>query len=142
MTVAVIALDGRDTSPGALLKIFLIALVLAALGAAVALLASHRPPTPRTASPAARQALRVGHTDDPRIDALARQEAERRQGGRWVLWILAFAVLLEALLVVGASRPSTRVIAVVLGVFWAIQGWMRWRDLREARRYLADDHNA
>ncbi|MEU8287410.1 hypothetical protein AB0C01_24080 [Micromonospora sp. NPDC048905] len=138
VAVAVIALDGRDTSPGGLLKIFLIALVFGVLGAAVALLASHRLPAPRTTSPAARQALRAGHTDDPRVDALARQEAERRRGRRWVLWILGVAVLAEALLVVGASRPSTRVIAVVLGVFWAAQGWLRWRDLREADRYLAN----
>ncbi|MFF0154759.1 hypothetical protein [Micromonospora sp. NPDC005203] len=136
--VAVIALAGQETSPGGLLKIFLFALVFGVLGAAVALLASHRLPAPRTASPAARQALRVGHTDDPRVDTLARREAERRRGRRWVLWILGAAVLVEALLAVGATRPSSRVFAVVLGVFWAALGWKRWRDLRDADRYLAN----
>ncbi|MEV1154283.1 hypothetical protein AB0J27_02590 [Micromonospora chokoriensis] len=140
LTVAVFVLDGRETSPRDVLTIFTLSLSFAAVGAAVALLAGHRlpgPPAARTPDPAVRQALRAGHTDDPRVDALARREAERRRGGRWVLWILGAGVLLEALLVVGASHLSTRVIAVALGAYWATQGWMRWRGLREARRYLA-----
>ncbi|MFK4243677.1 hypothetical protein ACI2KV_12435 [Micromonospora chokoriensis] len=145
LAVALIALDGRETSPSGLLMIFLIALVFAALGAGVALLAGHRLPDPkaaRTADRTVRQALRAGHADDPRIDSLARREAEHRIRGRWVLWLLGAGVLLEALLLVGASRPSTRLVAVVLGVLWTVQGYLRWRDLREARRYLASHHNA
>ncbi|WFE49933.1 hypothetical protein [Micromonospora sp. WMMD1155] len=140
LTVVVFVLDGRETSPRGVLTIFTLSIFFAAVGAAVALLAGHRlpgPPAAGTPDPAVRQALRAGHTDDPRVDALARREAERRRGGRWVLWILGAGVLLEALLVVGASHLSTRVIAVALGALWATQGWMRWRGLREARRYLA-----
>ncbi|MEU8219200.1 hypothetical protein AB0C47_25935 [Micromonospora taraxaci] len=145
LTVALVVLDDRETSPRLVLTIFLVALLVAAIGATATLLASHRLPDPqaaRTTDRTVRQALRAGHADDPRIDSPARREAEHRIGGRWVLWLLGAGVLLEALLVVGASRPSTRVIAVALGAFWAIQGCMRWRDLRDARRYLAGRRNA
>ncbi|WP_157562702.1 hypothetical protein [Micromonospora chokoriensis] len=145
LTVALLALDGREITSRGVLTIFLFAFLLAAFGAAATLLAGHRPGDPQaapTSDRTVRQALRAGHADDPRIDSLARREAEHRIGGRWVLWLLGVGVLLEALLVVSASRPSTRVIAVALGVFWAAQGYLRWRDLRDARRYLAGDRVA
>ncbi|MDG4837136.1 hypothetical protein O7631_11480 [Micromonospora sp. WMMD967] len=145
LTLALFVLDGRETTPRGVLTIFLLTLLFAALGAGMALLASHRLPDPkaaRTADRTVRQALRAGHADDPRIDSLARREAEHRIRGRWVLWLLGAGVLIEALLLVGASRPSTRLVAVVLGVLWTVQGYLRWRDLREARRYLASHHDA
>lgn len=107
LTVALFVLDGREITPRGVLTIFLFALLLAAFGAAATLLASHRLPDPQAAQTTdrtVRQALRAGHADDPRIDSLARREAEHRIGGRWVLWLLGVGVLLEALLVVGASR--------------------------------------
>ncbi|WP_141714681.1 hypothetical protein [Micromonospora mirobrigensis] len=141
--VALMALDGREVGGPGLLTTFLLTLMPAALGTAIALEYGRRrpgrlgrPPKPGDA-PEVRQALGAGHSDDPRVDALARKEAERRLGERWILWLLGAGVLLEVLLVVGATRPSSRVVAVLLAAFWGAAGWRRWRGLREARAYLA-----
>ncbi|MEO3769931.1 hypothetical protein [Micromonospora sp. B9E7] len=101
LTVALFVLDGREITPRGVLTIFLFALLLAAFGAAATFLTGRRlsdPQAARTADRTVRRALRAGQADDPRIDSLARREAEHRIGGRWVLWFFGAGMLLEALL--------------------------------------------
>ena len=63
---------------------------------------------PRKDSVAVQRALRDGHTDDPRLDALARSAATRAIKQRWMVWLLPLGVLLFAAGAVGDLRdPDT-----------------------------------
>ncbi|MEV0002094.1 hypothetical protein AB0H28_07370 [Micromonospora sp. NPDC050980] len=115
--------------------------VPAVIGAAAALLLARRL-VPRMRTPAgspgaaARDALRVGRATDPAVDAAARREADRRLGQRWYVWFCVVLAAVQALLAVGASRWSSRLIAMVAVLLWSGAAWWRWRGIREARRYL------
>ncbi|MET8041765.1 hypothetical protein ABZU25_12985 [Micromonospora sp. NPDC005215] len=137
---------GRGTvKSDQLLVSFALMLIPPLIGAVVALVFGRRlirrmPPT-AGADPATKQqigrALRDGSTDDPRLDALAREEARLRVGQRWLLWLFAVVVLTQLSALVTAANPFTRVLAVLLILLMAGSAWYRWRGLREARRYLA-----
>ncbi|MFY1660067.1 hypothetical protein [Micromonospora sp. WMMD1274] len=121
--------------------LFLVTAVPALVGAGAALLLGRRlVPRMRTsaASPtvAVRDALRAGRTTDPAVDAAARREARRRLGQRWHLWLYLGLAALQTLPLVGGPRWSTRLAAGVLLALWSGTAWLRWRGLREARRYL------
>ncbi|SCG46614.1 hypothetical protein GA0074704_1919 [Micromonospora siamensis] len=142
LMVALMALDSREVTGRGVLTVFLLTLIPAALGAAIALEYGRRRPdrldwSPITgAAPAARQALRAGHTDDPRVDALARKEAQRRLGERWLIWIFGTVALSQVVGAIG-GRPSRVLLAVLSVGLWSVYAWQRRRGLREARAYLA-----
>ncbi|MFI5833065.1 hypothetical protein ACIA5A_05235 [Micromonospora sp. NPDC051300] len=113
----------------------------AVVGAGAALLLGRwLAPRMRTAeaSPtaAARDALRTGRTTDAAVDAAARREARRRLGQRWYVWFCVVLAAFQAVVLVGATRWSTRLVASALVVGWSGAAWWRRRGIREARRYL------
>ncbi|SCG62409.1 hypothetical protein [Micromonospora humi] len=113
----------------------------AVVGAGAALLLGRRlVPRMRTSagSPtaAARDALRAGRATDPAVDVAARREARRRLGQRWYVWLYAVLAAFQVSVVAGADRWASRLTAGVLAVCWSSLAWVRWRGVREARRYL------
>ncbi|WP_431930639.1 hypothetical protein [Micromonospora sp. RP3T] len=132
--------DGEYDFQGVVAMVALTA-IPAVVGATAALLLG-RWLVPRMRTPdgspnrAARDALRAGRVTDPAVDAAARREADRRLGQRWYVWFCMVLAALQALLLVGAERWSSRLIAGVLVVGWSGAAWWRWRGIREARRYL------
>ncbi|MCZ7439329.1 hypothetical protein O7598_23185 [Micromonospora sp. WMMC241] len=113
----------------------------AVVGAGAALLLGRwLVPRMRTADPgpaaAARDALRAGRATDATVDAAARREARRRLGQRWYVWFVLVLAALQAVVLVGATRWSTRLVAATLVVGWSGTAWWRGRGIREARRYL------
>lgn len=144
------AFVGRGTvKSDDLLVTFAWMLIPPLFGAVVALLFGRRliRRMPKTAGvgPATKRrvelALRDGSTDDPRLDTLARKEAQLRLGQRWLLWLLAALTSTQVLVLVSADSWLTRVLAVLLILLWGGAAWHRWRGLREARRYLAGPPN-
>ncbi|MBU8859295.1 MULTISPECIES: hypothetical protein [unclassified Micromonospora] len=122
--------------------LFLVTAVPALVGAGAALLLGRRlvprmRPSPASPAAAVRDALRAGRATDPAVDAAARREARRRLGQRWQLWLYLGLAALQTLLLAGGTRWSTRLVASVLIALWSGTAWLRWRELREARRYLA-----
>ncbi|MFI2711887.1 hypothetical protein ACH495_17335 [Micromonospora sp. NPDC018662] len=118
-----------------------IVFVAAGVGAGAALLLGRRL-VPRMRTPAgsptaaARDALRAGRATDPAVDAAARREARRRLGQRWYMWFCVVLAAFQALVLAGATRWSSRLVAAALVVLWSGMAWSRWRGIREARRYL------
>ncbi|MBY8870830.1 hypothetical protein K7640_03100 [Micromonospora sp. PLK6-60] len=138
-----------DTAPDKLWPAFLLMLIPPLIGAVVALVFGRRilrrlpnraPADPETLR-RVKRALRDGHTDDPRIDALARDEATRWLSQGWVRWGAVALLLSQTWLLVRDADTVIRVVAAV-GVLCAVvllwtQGWSR----RQARRYLAGRHD-
>ncbi len=88
------------------------------------------------------RALRVGHLDDPRYEALTRQTADRNIRNGWlpVLFAVAFAIQL-ALVVVRLARGaelSGTIATAASAVFLAVGVCVLWVARRRSRRYLAN----
>ncbi|MFG1672840.1 hypothetical protein [Micromonospora sp. NPDC049282] len=134
------AADGDHDFHG-VVGLFVLTAMPAVVGAGAALLLG-RWLVPRMRTPAggptgsAREALRAGRATDPAVDAAARREARRRLGQRWYVWFCVVLAALQAVVLVGATRWSTRLTAGVLVVLWSATAWWRGRGVREARRYL------
>jgi hypothetical protein len=128
-----------------LLIAFGVVLVLIGVGAIVVGVRRQRADphiwVPRQHGAAVQRALRDGHADDPRIDALARSAAARAIRQRWTLWFLPFGVLLFGAATVSDLRdPDT--------TWWDLVGSAVWTalpafvlvhqivQLRRSRRYL------
>ncbi|MEU8182167.1 hypothetical protein AB0B85_16055 [Micromonospora sp. NPDC049044] len=143
------ALTDGDTGRPDLLAAFGLMLIPPLVGAVVALVIGRRlirrfPPTagadPTTKRRIA-QVLRDGSTDDPRLDALTREEARSRISRRWLLLLFTAGFLSQLPPLVSPVNPFTRVLAVPLLLLWGGAAWYHWRGLREARRYLAGPPN-
>ena len=90
---------------------------------------------------AVQRALRDGHADDPRVDALARSAATRTIRQHWMLWFLHFGVLLfGAATVTDLLDPDTTWWDLTSSAIWtAIPAIALGRllvQLRRSRRYL------
>ncbi|MFB9236108.1 hypothetical protein ACFFWC_11205 [Plantactinospora siamensis] len=78
-------------------------------------------------------AVRTGHVPTPRIDAVARELAERQLRQRWLPWAAGALALFDIyLLIVDANRP----ISLMLLTAMALLFWAWWANRRRARRYL------
>ncbi|MET8088721.1 hypothetical protein [Micromonospora sp. NPDC005220] len=140
--VGVLIADGKGNAGGLPPLLFL--LLPATVGIAVALLVNAlmtRNPSPSdgtdpTSMRRVKAALRDGRTTDPRIDALARKEAEQQVRRRWSPWALGVALAMQVLLAVGTDRTPTRWTAGVGAVAWAVVLYQQWRTTQRARRYL------
>ncbi|MDG4808246.1 hypothetical protein O7634_15950 [Micromonospora sp. WMMD1120] len=136
--------DGDVASSGPLAWLLVIS-APAMVGAAVALLVTRWRRSDPTRSVGSvpgslrqvKAALRDGRTTDPRIDALARKEAERQVSQRWVSWIYGAALAAQVLLVVGTDRTSTRWVSGLGVLAWATALGLHWVAIRRARRYLS-----
>ncbi|MDG4824888.1 hypothetical protein O7635_23815 [Asanoa sp. WMMD1127] len=121
--------------------------VVAALGAVVAW-GIHRlrprPPllagTSRTTRRAVQQALRTGQPHDARIDALAREAAQRTLRGSWLLWLysglLALNVALLVLRIADQDEAWKTALAAANVVLWAALVALVWVTRRRSARYL------
>ncbi|MGC4807098.1 hypothetical protein [Micromonospora sp. DT233] len=124
---------------------FLIMLVPPLLGAVVALTVGRRllrRMPPAAADPETmrrvKRALRDGSTDDPRVDALARDQATRILARRWMPWVSVLLLAAQlAFFFLGSGDAVQKTVAGVGVVCWAglIVAFLRSR--RRARRYLA-----
>jgi predicted lysophospholipase L1 biosynthesis ABC-type transport system permease subunit len=89
---------------------------------------------------AVQRALRTGHADDARIDALARETADRTVRNKWLLILYAvLAVLQLALTIIRiADRDAEWQIAVsvVVTALFAGAAVLLWVTRRRSRRYL------
>ncbi|MBM0277959.1 hypothetical protein [Micromonospora tarensis] len=136
-------MDDEAARSGPLVRLLLI-LAPAMVGVAVALLVTRLMPSNPTRSGGShpgslrqvKAALRDGRTTDPRIDALARKEAERQVSQRWVRWIYGAALAAQVLLVIGTDRPSSRWVAGLGALAWATALGLHRVATRRARRYL------
>ncbi|MEW2428248.1 hypothetical protein AB0877_09560 [Micromonospora sp. NPDC047644] len=136
--------DGKRDADDSLIQLLLL-LVTAALGVAVVLLINAWMTRNSSVSDGAdlasrrrvKAALRDGSTTDPRIDALARKEAEQQVRRRWVFWALGAVLALQTLNAVSTDRTSTRWTAGLAALVWAVLLYQHWRTTQRARRYLA-----
>ncbi|MFG2045893.1 hypothetical protein ACGFIW_00485 [Micromonospora sp. NPDC048935] len=134
----------RERGAGGLLIRLLLLLVPAAVGVAIALLVNAwmtRNPsmsggTDPTSLRRVKAALRHGRTTDPRVDALARKEAEQQIRRRWLPWAIGVALVMQVLLAIGTDRTSTRWTSGLGAVAWAALLCQHWRTTQRARRYL------
>lgn len=88
------------------------------------------------------RALRVGHVDDPRYEALTRQTADRNVRNGWLPVLFAVACAIQLTLVAvrlarGAEWSGT-VAAAASALFLAIGLCVLWVARRRSRRYLAN----
>lgn len=84
-------------------------------------------------------ALRAGRSADPRIDALARDEARRTVRRRWVPWLYVSVVVLQAgLMVLNVIEGDGRqqVSFGLLLILWCVLLWQLLARRRRSRRYL------
>lgn len=101
-------------------------------------------PAPRfdaATSRAIRAALQSGATDDPRIDALARDAARRNLRRPWLMWgylILSPLVLASAFVdhTHGAEHWLLVTAHLMLAAFFGSSGWQLAATRRRAHRYL------
>ncbi|MEU1585368.1 hypothetical protein [Micromonospora sp. NPDC005710] len=136
--------DG-DTGWSNLLASFALMLIPPLVGVIVALVFGRRliKRLPRTAGadPATRRrigrALRDGSTDDPRLDTLARKEAEQQVRRRWLPWALGVVLAMQVLHAISTDRTATRWTAGLGAMAWALVLYQQWRVTQRARRYLA-----
>ena len=85
------------------------------------------------------RALRSGRSDDPRVDAIARDFAERTLRRPWALWLFGFFVLLEATVTVLRllDGDGDALLSGVLTVSFALMGGAALVNRRRNRAYLA-----
>ncbi|MDG9678193.1 hypothetical protein [Micromonospora sp. DH14] len=139
--VGVLIADGKRNAGGLLPLLFLLP---AAVGVAIALLVnallSRRPSdgADPTSLRRVKAALRDGRSPDPRIDALARKEAEQQVRRRWLPWVLVVALAMQVLLAVGTDRTANRWVAGLGAAAWAVVFYQQWRATQRARRYLTN----
>lgn len=144
--VMVVTTAGRDWSPVAVLVLVLPTVVL--VGILVVAGRSWRRQArepqlsygadPRTQRAVAR-ALREGGAADPRIEALARDAAERGRPGRWIVVLSGTVALLAAVMLVGSLIQGDRSAAVTSALVVASQALVChtfWRLRRRAEIYL------
>lgn len=86
------------------------------------------------------RALRDGGTTDPRVDALARDAAERSKGRAWLVWLcglltVVFAVLLIRGVVTGGDGLTIAASALPM-MAQALLVYTFWQLRRRATRYL------
>lgn len=145
VAVVFVTLDDMRSRDGALAVVVALAiLAVAALMGLVVLRAQSRDPElVRSADSRTRQAvalaLRTGHSDDARIDALARDSARRTLRRPWPVWGPAFFVLLEALVAVAQLISRDWWQAVFFSIFtagFAVQTARGVAELRRRRDYL------
>ncbi|RKN49423.1 hypothetical protein [Micromonospora endolithica] len=136
------AMVGDGTADrGEMVVVFALMLIPPLVGAVVALVFGRRlikrmPPL-AGADPATKRALRDGSTNDPRIDALARDEATRTLARGWVRWAAALPLLAHLAQVLLDDDLFLRAGNALGVVLWALVIVLRQRAHRLARRYLA-----
>ena len=89
------------------------------------------------------RALRVGHVDDPRYEALTRQAADGNIRNVWLPVFFAVLLAIQLTLIVvrlarGADLSGTATIAAS-SVFLAVGLCLLWVARRRSKRYLADN---
>jgi hypothetical protein len=145
VAVVFVTVDDMRSRDGALAVVVgLVILAVAALLGLGALRAQARNPAlVPSADPGSRAAvelaLRTGRTDNARIDALARESAQRTLRRPWQVWGPAFFVLLEGLVTITQLISRDWWQALFFGVFtagFAMQTGRGLADLRRRRHYL------
>jgi hypothetical protein len=91
---------------------------------------------------AVRRAIRTGNAPDARIDALAREQAEKTVGNSVVLTIYAVILALQfgllVLRIVNGGPTDSLVLAVIGDALWAAAVAVLAVNLSRSRRYLRD----
>ncbi|MFC0005761.1 hypothetical protein [Micromonospora siamensis] len=138
-----IGTDGTDRND--LWLVFLLMLIPPMIGVLVALVFGRRIvkrlPKQAPADPEsmrrAKRALRDGHIDDPRIDALARDMATRTLAQGWLLWVGVLLLLTQGSQLAFDDDLAVRLTgaAGVLAALFLI--WTQLQGRRRARTYLA-----
>ncbi|WP_326556460.1 hypothetical protein [Micromonospora sp. NBC_01796] len=132
-----------DTPPVNLILIGVgVALVTSALTGVVWLVQRRRtdPPLILGADPETRRAvhraIRAGHSDDARIDLLARDLIARSPAQTWVPWVYVVLALLQVVLLLLGDRSTGDVIRALVTVpFFAVAAGYFWQHRRRMRRY-------
>ncbi|SCE66742.1 hypothetical protein [Micromonospora mirobrigensis] len=125
--------------------VFLVMLVPPLVGVVVALVfgrrITRRLPPQTGADPAtmrrAKRALRDGHTDDPRVDALARDMATRILAQGWLLWVGVLLLLTQGSRLALDDDLFVRVTGAVGALAALFLIWVHLHGRRRARTYLA-----
>jgi hypothetical protein len=145
VAVVFVTLDDMRSRDGALAVVVALAVlgVAALVGFGVLRAQSRNPELLLSADSRTRRAvalaLRTGHSDDARIDALARDSARRTLRRPWPVWGPAFLVLLEALVTVSQLISRDWWQALFFGIFtagFAVQTARGVAELRRRRDYL------
>jgi hypothetical protein len=144
--VVVLLVNGRP--PGADVALaFVPAVVTVAVGAPVAWWIHRRRREPELIAGADRgtrravwRALRTGHAPDARIDALAREAADRNVRNSWVLVLYAILLLLQlgllTLKVTDGEGFGETALSALTAACWAAALAVSWVMRNRSRRYL------
>ncbi|TDB99733.1 hypothetical protein E1091_06300 [Micromonospora fluostatini] len=131
--------------PARVATVLLVALVPAMIGAAVLVALrrgrwrdlSRTTGADRATGRRVLQALREGGSDDPRIDALARDEAARQVRTRWLTWVFPVVAVNGANMLVTGTTTVVRVLGGLNVATMLVLTLASHRTVRRARRYLA-----
>jgi hypothetical protein len=91
---------------------------------------------------AVRQALRTARPSDARVDALARESADRTVRNSWLLWLYGVLLLLNLgllILKIGNSGSWQVALAAATSALWAGVLAAFWLTVRRSRNYLRRD---
>jgi len=138
-------LDDMRSRTGAMAVVVVAAILgaAAAIGLAALRVQAQDPPllpgADKKTRDAVARALRSGRSDDPRVDAIARDFARRTLRRPWTLWLFAFFVLLEATVTVMRllDGDGDALLSGVLTVSFAVMGGAALVTRRRNRAYLA-----
>ncbi|MEV4625409.1 hypothetical protein AB0J90_03865 [Micromonospora sp. NPDC049523] len=85
---------------------------------------------------AVHRAIRAGHSDDTRIDLLARDLIARSPAQAWVPWLYVLLALLQVVLLLLGDRSTSDVVRALITVpFFAVAAGYFWLYRRRMRRY-------
>lgn len=129
--------DPRPPLPSWLLEASLVAVIPGPIIATVGMLVERRQATDPATWSKVRRALRDGHRDDPRIDALAQKSADQRLGQHWFRWLIGGSVVALLAVTAAAGSPTNRLIAAGCAVLWLAALLVHYRFNVLAHRYLA-----
>lgn len=143
--VMFVVLDDMRSREGAMAVVVAAAILVAAAAVSAILLRRLEQDPPllpgadKKTRDAVARALRSGRSDDPRVDAIARDFAERSLRRPWTLWLFAFFVLLEATVTVMRllDGDGDALLSGVLTVTFLVLGAASVVTQRRNRAYLA-----